>query len=58
MVYDAAARCEGTALNEELVQGPQLNKSLVGLLMRLRRDEVAVASDFESMSHRVACREE
>ena len=29
MVYNAAARFEGTALNKELLQGPQLNNSLV-----------------------------
>ena len=58
VVYEAAAQFEGTALNKELLQGPQLNNSLVGALMRFRKDEVAVASDIESMFHRVACRED
>ena len=49
---------EGTALNKELLQGPQLNKSLVAVLMRVRKDEVAVASDIEIIFHRVACRED
>ena len=57
VVNDAAARFEGTALNKELLQGPLLKNSLVGVLMRFRKDEVAVASDIESMFHRVACRE-
>ena len=52
VVY-AAARFEGTALNKELLQGPLLNNSLVGVLMRFIKDEVAVASDIESMFHRV-----
>ena len=58
VVYDAAARFAGTALNKELLRGPLLNNSLVGVLMRFRKDEVAVASDIESMFHRVACRED
>ena len=58
VVYDAAARFEGTALNKELLQGPQLNNSLVGVLMRFRKNEIAEASDIESMFHRVACRED
>ena len=58
VVYDAAARFEVNALNKELLQGPLLNNSLVGVLMRFRKNEVAVVSDIESMFHRVACREE
>ena len=58
VVYDAAARFAGTALNKELLQGPLLNNSLVGVLRRFRKDQVAVASDIESMFRRVACRED
>ena len=58
VVYDAVARFEGTALNKELLQGPLLNNSLEGVLMRFRKDEVAVASDIESMFHRVAYRDD
>ena len=58
VVYDAPARFEATVLNKELLQGPLLNNLLVGVLMRFRKNEVAVASDIESMFHRVACREE
>ena len=58
VVYDAAAEYGGTSLNKELLQGLQLNDSLVGVLFWFRKDEVAVASDIESMFHRVACLEE
>ena len=58
VVYDAAAEYGGTSLNKQLLQGPQLNNSLIGVLFRFRKDEVAVASDIESMFHRVACTEE
>ncbi|XP_068716398.1 uncharacterized protein [Montipora foliosa] len=53
--YDAAAVWGGTSLNKELVQGPQLNNSLIGVLFRFRKEEIAVASDIESMFHRVGC---
>lgn len=57
-MYDAAAEYGGTSLNEELLQGPQLNNSLIGVLFRFRKDGVAVASDIESKFHRVACAKE
>ena len=58
VVYDAAAEYGGPSLNKELLQGPQLNNSLIGVLFRFRKDEVAVTSDIEGMFHRVACAEE
>lgn len=51
VVYDAAAEFGGTSLNIELIQGPQLNNSLFGVLIRFRKEEAAVASDIESMFH-------
>ena len=48
----------GTSLNKELLQGPQLNNSLIGVLFRFKKNGVAVASDIESMIHRVACAKE
>lgn len=40
------------------MQLKQLNNSLVGVLTRFWKNEVTVASDIESMFHRVACRED
>ena len=57
-MYDAAAEYGGTSLNKELLQGPQLNNFLIGALFRFRKDQVPVASDIESMFHRVVCAEE
>ena len=57
VVCDAAAEFGRTSLNKELLQGPQLNNSLIGVLFRFMKDEVAVASDIESMFDRVACAE-
>ena len=38
VVYDAVTRYEQTALNKELLLGPLLNKSFVGVLMRFRKN--------------------
>ena len=36
VVFDAAAEYDGTSLNKELLQGPQLNNSLIRVLFRFR----------------------
>jgi len=56
-VYDAAAEFKGVSLNKELLQGPQLNNNLLGVLLRFREEKVALTSDIESMFHRVNCAE-
>ena len=58
VVYDAAAEYQGTSLNQELLQGPQLNNSLFGVLFQFRKGVVAVASDLESMFHGIGCAKE
>lgn len=57
VVYDAAVEYKGACLNKELLQGPQLNNSLIGVLLRFRKERVAVASDIEGMFHQVKCLE-
>ena len=49
-VYDAAAEYGGTSLNNKLLQSPQLNNWLIGVLFRFRKDEAAVAFDIEYVS--------
>ena len=34
VVFDCAAKYKGRSLNEELLQGPDLNNTLVGVLLR------------------------
>ena len=49
VVMDAAAEFHGVSLNKELVTGPDLMNLLVGVLMRFRSGEIAVAADIEAM---------
>lgn len=58
VVFDCAAKFKGKSLNSELLQGPDLMNSLVGVLMRFRQDHIALAADIEAMFHQVRVEEE
>ena len=58
VVFDAAARCKGTSLNDALITGPDLLQNLVGVLIRFRRERVALVADVEQMFHQVRVRVE
>ncbi|XP_013855924.1 uncharacterized protein LOC106511725, partial [Austrofundulus limnaeus] len=51
VVFDSSAPYEGVSLNDVLLTGPDLNNSLVGVLMRFRKEQVAVTADIEHMFH-------
>ena len=53
VVFDAAARCEGTSVNENLIRGPNYLSSLVGVLLRYRLHPVSLGADIEKMYHQV-----
>jgi len=53
VVFDCAAQYKGTTLNENLLQGPDLVNSIVGVLMRFRQEPVAMVADIEAMFHQV-----
>ena len=53
VVFDCAAKHQGTSLNAQLLQGPDLTNNLVGILTRFRQEPVALMADVESMFHQV-----
>ncbi|XP_033099916.1 uncharacterized protein LOC117103471 [Anneissia japonica] len=48
-LFDSSATFQGVSLNKVLLKGPDLTNGLVGVLMRFRREGVAVCGDIESM---------
>ena len=57
-VSDAAAKYQGTPLNDPLLPGPDLLNSLVSILMRFRQELIAMSADIEAMFNQVAVPEE
>ena len=53
VVFDCSAKYRGTSLNNQLLQGPDLTNSLVGVLTRFRQEPVAFMADIEAMFYQV-----
>ena len=53
VVFDCSASFQGTSLNDELIQGPNLTNTLLGVLIRFRQEPVAMMADIEGMFHQV-----
>ncbi|XP_017275504.2 uncharacterized protein LOC108249317 [Kryptolebias marmoratus] len=49
VVFDSSAKYEGVSLNDVLLTGPDLNNSLLGVLIRFRKEAVAFTADIEQM---------
>ena len=49
VVFDSSARFKGVAFNDLLLKGPDLNNSLIGVLLRFRKDVVAPSCDIKQM---------
>lgn len=58
IVFDSSAQHNGVSLNDVLLTGPNLNNSLLGVLMRLREEKVAVTADIKQMFHCFVVRED
>ena len=53
VVFDCSAKYGGVSLNDQLLQGPDLTNSLLGVLIRFRQEEVGFAADIKGMFHMV-----
>ena len=49
VVFDSSAQYNGISLNSVLLTGPDLNNSLMGVLVRFRKERVAVTADIQQM---------
>jgi len=58
LVFDAAARSEGNSLNDALLHGPDLLKSLTGVLFKFRQKEVGFGGDIQELFHRILIRDQ
>lgn len=58
VVFDSSAKFQGVSLNDVLLTGPNMNNSLVGVLLRFREEAVAVTADIQQMFHCFHVRED
>ncbi|XP_060793215.1 uncharacterized protein LOC132896416 [Neoarius graeffei] len=58
VVFDSSAQHQGVSLNDVLLTGPNMNNSLLGVLLRFRREPVAVTTDIQQMFHCFVVRED
>ena len=53
-VCNTPSKFHGTSLNDKLVPGPDLLRSLLGIIFRFRENKIAMTADIESMFLQVA----
>ena len=51
-VFDSSAVYQGVSLNDVLMSNPDMTNSLLGILMRFRKNAVAVSADVKQMFYR------
>jgi hypothetical protein len=58
MVFDSSAKYNGQSLNHSLLKGPDFTNSLLGVLIRFRKEAIAVTTDVEQMFYNFKVRED
>ncbi|XP_056400351.1 uncharacterized protein LOC130294492 [Hyla sarda] len=58
VVFDSSAKHKGLSLNDVLLSGPDLNNTLLGVLIRFRKELVAVTADVQQMFYCFLVRED
>lgn len=58
VVFDCGASFNGTSLNAELLQGPDLTNPLIGVLLRFCLEPITLMTDIQAMFHQVKVSEE
>ncbi len=49
VVFDCSKKYDNASLNDKVLQGPDLNNKLVGVLLCFRSERIAVMADVESL---------
>lgn len=57
-MFDSSAECDGTSLNDVLLSGPDLNNTLLGVLLQFQREPVALTADVQQMFYCFVIRED
>lgn len=57
-MFDSSAECDGISLNQVLLGGPDLNNSLLGVLLRFRKEPIALTADVQQMFYCFVVRED
>ena len=58
VVFDGLARQDGKSLNSESLPSPKLQSDIVDVLIKFRKEPVALAGDVSQMYHRIPLRPE
>ena len=49
VVFDLSSKCNGMSLNDLLIKGLDLTNSLLGVLLRFRKEKIALSCDIKQM---------
>ncbi|XP_028996228.1 uncharacterized protein LOC114849211 isoform X1 [Betta splendens] len=58
VVFDSSAECDGASLNRMLLSGPNLTNTLLGVLLRFRKEPIALTADVQQMFYCFVVRED